>query len=128
MRTNGISVLLIVVATIYVVLYLSHKIAGPLFKFEKVTQSIGDGDLTINPKLRKADELKSMSDSYEYLLKKWKDRVRRVAEAQKSLEEINGELKNEKLNEINAKLTGVLKEITVGAEFQIFKSTLIFSI
>jgi len=35
----------------------SHRIAGPLYRFEKILQQIGAGDLTANVKLRKKDQL-----------------------------------------------------------------------
>ena len=38
-------VVLLSFITIYTVLYLSHRIAGPLYKFEKITNEIGNGNL-----------------------------------------------------------------------------------
>lgn len=35
----------------------SHRIAGPLYRFEKILQQMGEGDLTANVNLRKKDQL-----------------------------------------------------------------------
>lgn len=61
--TNLITLVIIGLATIAVVLFISHKIAGPLFRFEKELKLIGEGDLTIKIWLRKDDQLKDLSES-----------------------------------------------------------------
>jgi methyl-accepting chemotaxis protein len=48
---------------IFVTLYISHKIAGPMFRFEKEIQSIAQGDLSKVISLRKEDQVKEMADS-----------------------------------------------------------------
>lgn len=45
------------VAGFVILLYLSHKIAGPLYRFEKSLDEIGDGDLTHRFTLRSKDQL-----------------------------------------------------------------------
>ncbi len=52
-----VAIVLISIATAFVVMYLSHRIAGPLFKIEKSINEIGSGDLTLKIKLRSADEI-----------------------------------------------------------------------
>ena len=42
--TNLISLALIIVTTIIVTLYISHKIAGPIFRLESEIRRIGEGD------------------------------------------------------------------------------------
>jgi methyl-accepting chemotaxis protein len=61
--TNLITLVIIGFATIGVVLFISHKIAGPIFRFEKELKLIGQGDLTIRISLRKHDQLKDLSNS-----------------------------------------------------------------
>ncbi len=55
--TNLITLGLITVATIVVTLFISHKLAGPLFRFEKELREIGEGNLTRNVCLRKNDQM-----------------------------------------------------------------------
>ncbi len=61
--TNLITLGLITLATIVVTLFVSHKIAGPLFRFEKELKDIEKGDLTKSIKLRKKDQTTDLADS-----------------------------------------------------------------
>ena len=44
-------------------IYLSHKIAGPLFRFQKISEGLARGDLAIRCQLRKFDEAKRVAES-----------------------------------------------------------------
>jgi len=59
--TNLITLGLITLATVVVTLFVSHKIAGPMFRFEKDLQAIGQGDLTKKVMLRKKDQITDMA-------------------------------------------------------------------
>jgi methyl-accepting chemotaxis protein len=61
--TNLITLGLVSFATIIVTLFVSHKIAGPLFRLEKELKEIGEGDLTKKVRLRDKDQLTSMAES-----------------------------------------------------------------
>jgi methyl-accepting chemotaxis protein len=51
-----ISIALISVATAFVIMYLSHRIAGPLFNMERSIKEIGEGNLNLRINLRSTDE------------------------------------------------------------------------
>ncbi len=57
--------ILVFVITLYMVIYLSHKIAGPLYKFEIIADEIGNGNFNVNVKLRKKDELTPLLTAFE---------------------------------------------------------------
>ena len=61
--TNLITLGLITLATIVVTLFISHRIAGPMFRFEKELKAIGEGDLTKDIRLRKEDQITEMAAS-----------------------------------------------------------------
>ena len=61
--TNLITLILITVGTIVVTLFISHKIAGPLFRFEKELKRIAEGDLTTNIRLREKDQISDVAES-----------------------------------------------------------------
>ena len=46
-----------------VFIFYSHRIAGPLFRFQKSLQEVSAGDLTGRIHLRKKDQLRDMGDS-----------------------------------------------------------------
>ncbi|MEK7331739.1 MAG: methyl-accepting chemotaxis protein, partial [Nitrospirota bacterium] len=45
---------------IAVLIFMSHRIAGPMFRFEKVLDEISKGDLTYKFKLREGDQFKEL--------------------------------------------------------------------
>ncbi|MBW1681263.1 MAG: methyl-accepting chemotaxis protein [Deltaproteobacteria bacterium] len=59
--TNLITLCIVTAATIFVVLFISHKIAGPLFRFEKELDRIAAGDLTTTIRIRKKDQMAEMA-------------------------------------------------------------------
>jgi methyl-accepting chemotaxis protein len=101
--TNLITLGLITVATSFVVLYLSHRIAGPLYRFEKELTDIAEGDLTKVIRLRKKDEVTDMADSLNKMtaslrerlleLQEELDEAARLAEEEKASEELVGKLR-----------------------------------
>jgi methyl-accepting chemotaxis protein len=56
-------------------LLLSHRIAGPLFRFEKSAERVGAGDLSFRVALRQADEFGAFQDKFNGMLASLKDRV-----------------------------------------------------
>lgn len=70
-----LTIVLISIATAVVVMYLSHRIAGPLFKIERSVEEIGAGDLTVKIKLRSTDEIAKMADCFNELTKNLNSRL-----------------------------------------------------
>ena len=48
-------------------IYLSHKIAGPIYRIERFLASMAAGDLSARIKLRRGDEMVSLADSINKL-------------------------------------------------------------
>jgi methyl-accepting chemotaxis protein len=59
--TNLITLGLITIATIIVTLFVSHKMAGPMFRFEEELKEIGKGNLTKKVMIRKKDQIADMA-------------------------------------------------------------------
>jgi len=62
-----LSVLFLTPFVAYIGIYLSHKIAGPIYRMEKFLGSMSKGDLTTSIVLRKGDELGTVADSINAL-------------------------------------------------------------
>jgi nitrogen fixation/metabolism regulation signal transduction histidine kinase len=45
-------------------IYFTHKVAGPVFKMKRLLRQVGEGDLRVEARLRKGDELKSFFDAF----------------------------------------------------------------
>jgi nitrogen fixation/metabolism regulation signal transduction histidine kinase len=73
------SVFILVVVTAAIaaipVLY-SHKIAGPLFRIERNLDLIGSGDLTVNTRFRKTDQLFVLADELNAMVRSLNHTVR----------------------------------------------------
>lgn len=73
--TNLITLGLITLATIIVTLFVSHKLAGPMFRFEADLKIIGEGDLTKVIRLRKKDQLKDIAETLNRMTGKLHEKV-----------------------------------------------------
>lgn len=84
--TNLITLGLITLATVFVTLYASHKLAGPMFRFESDLRAIGEGDLTKVVRLRRKDQLVDMVASINAMREGLHARVAGVCRAVDHLE------------------------------------------
>jgi methyl-accepting chemotaxis protein len=73
--TNLITLGLITLAAIFVTLFVSHKLAGPMLRFENELEEIGKGDLTKKIALRKKDQLKDMAESLNKMIEGLHEKV-----------------------------------------------------
>ena len=90
--TNIITLLMITLATIVAVLFISHKIAGPMFRFEKELKLIGDGDLTKSIRLRKNDQITDIAESLNEMTS---NLHRKTVDIQVSMEKLIQSAKNQ---------------------------------
>lgn len=87
-------------------LIISHKIAGPVYRLEKVARDVSRGDLTSNVNLRRDDELKNLSDAFNSVI----DNMQRLVKKDKKLiyelshitNTLYANLKDKKINEEEA--------------------------
>ncbi|MBI5193889.1 MAG: methyl-accepting chemotaxis protein [Nitrospirae bacterium] len=83
---------------IAVMIFMSHRIAGPLHRFEKVLEEIGKGDLTHRFKLRDNDQLSELADSITELTVSLDKRIR------------DAKLRIQELSALNAAIQSVLSD------------------
>lgn len=101
--TNLITLGVITLATIVVTLFISHKIAGPIFRFEKELKEIGEGDLTKDIRLRKKDQITDMAVSLNKMIAGLHEKV---LDIQKSVEQLIESATKQKAPE------GLIEELT----------------
>jgi methyl-accepting chemotaxis protein len=56
-------------------IFISHKIAGPLFRMKKTLSQVTEGNLNASIKLRKWDDLKDLADHINLLIEQLRDFV-----------------------------------------------------
>jgi methyl-accepting chemotaxis protein len=60
--------ILIILIIAYVVLIFSHRIAGPLYRLERVAERVGNGDLTVKIGFREKDALLPLKSSFQNMI------------------------------------------------------------
>ena len=65
-------------AAMIVFILVSHRIAGPLYRFEKILNEIGKGDLTKRISLRKTDQLMELKEALNILMESFDQRLGRI--------------------------------------------------
>lgn len=90
---------------------ISHRIAGPLYVFDKMFKLVSDGDLTIKLKLRKSDELQNLAESFQNMIDKLNSFIKTDKE---KIELIKNKI--EKINSTNLskeEIVNIIQEIKV---------------
>lgn len=66
--TNLITTSVVVLIAVLVTLVISHKIAGPMFRFDRDIQRIAQGDLKSRIHIRKGDQLEEVANSLNNMI------------------------------------------------------------
>ena len=56
-------------ATIMITLLVSHKIAGPLYRFKKVMEVLREGDFSSDFRIRRLDQLQKLADEFNNMIR-----------------------------------------------------------
>jgi methyl-accepting chemotaxis protein len=73
-QTVLVVAVLVSIGVIIITLFVSHKIAGPLFHLKKAMEKLGGGDFTVRMHLRQNDQLKEIADSFNDMAGKMEKR------------------------------------------------------
>jgi len=90
-----LAVLLVIVFIIAI--FVSHKFAGPIFKFERSCDTVADGDLTYRVHLRSGDELIELQDKFNGMVSEIQKKV--------SADKDSAKIAGEKLSAISSRLS-----------------------
>jgi len=83
-RTNKRVLLFLIPILIFIAwgsIFLSHRIAGPLYRFNQCFKTMREGDLTVRAHLRKRDEAVELSHSFNAMAQELDDRVSNLKSA-----------------------------------------------
>jgi len=101
-----VSIILVSIATIAVVLFISHRIAGPLYKLENSLDRMGEGDVSFDIYFRRGDEARVFSDVFNRSRQRLNGMISDIKKEFKRLTAEIGEIKK-----ISDKLPSESKEI-----------------
>lgn len=80
-------VLLLAVLIFIAGIFVSHKIAGPMYRIEKSAEAIRQGDLRVNFHVRKGDEMKGAASALEDMVESLHADIKKIKAASAALEE-----------------------------------------
>lgn len=78
------------IATIFITLFATHKIVGPLYRMEKDINEVTGGNLNVRFRLRAGDEAKSLALSIDNMVQVFKSRVVAIKNIVKEMETSGG--------------------------------------
>ena len=76
-----LTVILIGLMAAMLTLFMSHKIAGPMYRFEKEIKRIADGDLKQPVQIRKGDQLQELSTSLNDMIDNLSENLKDIRSA-----------------------------------------------
>lgn len=79
-------IVLIGLAAVWVTVFTSHRIAGPLYRIEKDTEEVAGGNLNKKFDLRNTDELKLLAQSFNKMTDNLRSGIASIKEAIAKLE------------------------------------------
>lgn len=88
------------IASSIVVLLMTHRMAGPMYRFEKYVQKIGSGELGSDLKIRKKDQFQSMVASFNNMRNNLRMGLLKVTGVSEKLGNLIDELSNNSNNEL----------------------------
>lgn len=77
----GVGVFLIIVQVTLLTIFFSHKLAGPLYRFEKAFHSLIDGNYGESITLRKGDEMKNLAGLFNDAIRLTRERMTALRDA-----------------------------------------------
>ncbi|MFH1620021.1 MAG: methyl-accepting chemotaxis protein [bacterium] len=102
----GIKMLIYMGIVLIVSGVISHRMAGPVFKFEKSAQIAASGDLTHRVYLRQGDQLMELQNEFNLMMGSLQEKVKKdrqtAAEIAAGLDDIPREEIRKKLSEITS--------------------------
>jgi nitrogen fixation/metabolism regulation signal transduction histidine kinase len=61
-------------------IYFTHKVAGPVYKMKRLLKQVGEGNLAVDARLRKGDELQDFFEAFASMVDSLRKRQKREAE------------------------------------------------
>jgi signal transduction histidine kinase len=71
----GIGVLLVIIQIVLLTIFFSHKLAGPIYRFERLCHGLIQGDYTGEICLRRGDEMQNLASLLNEVIAKSRERI-----------------------------------------------------
>jgi ABC-type sugar transport system permease subunit len=77
----GIGILFVIIQLVLLTIFFSHKLAGPVYRFELICHNIIEGKYTDTIVLRRGDEMKNLASLLNEVIAKTRERLVSLANA-----------------------------------------------
>jgi len=92
-------------------IFVSHKIAGPMYRIEKSAEAIRNGDLSVSFRMRKGDEMKEASSALEDMVDSLQADFAKIKTAGQALDERIGAIESQIKKEDALQLRDIVRVI-----------------
>lgn len=82
----GAGMALVLIQIVLLTIFFSHKVAGPVYRFEKVCHNMIDGNYTDEIHLRKGDEMQNLAHLLNEVIRKTRERIAKLKNSQSDVE------------------------------------------
>jgi methyl-accepting chemotaxis protein len=86
-QTVAVVLMLVGGATILLTMFISHRIAGPLYRFKKVLKQLEEGDFSSNFSLRNPDQLQDVAEVFNNMITQTRSQLQLLKEEFKLLKD-----------------------------------------
>ncbi len=100
------------VAAIFITLFVSHKIAGPLYRFKKIIKLLGDGDFSSGFHIRHHDQLQTLAADFNDMIEKIRENLNLLKSNSSSLKEKLDSLPEHEVSEHKRSVLNELKKLS----------------
>jgi nitrogen fixation/metabolism regulation signal transduction histidine kinase len=78
----GAGIFIVIIQIALLTILFSHKLAGPLYRFEKACHSVIDGNYTENVTLRRRDEMQNLAKLFNEMIIVTNNRIKTLRDAE----------------------------------------------
>ena len=93
--------------TFFFGMFISHRMAGPVFRMQRTLKEMSEGNLRGYIQLRDKDDFKGLAEQINNVTTSYKDRFRELKDLSKALESGDIEMHKEQVSKLNKVLSSV---------------------
>lgn len=91
---GGLALMVVLIGLLGI--YFTHKVAGPIYKMKQLLKQVGEGNLRVDARLRRGDELKDFFEAFTSMVASLRaTEARQLVEVEAALTALRGESKDE---------------------------------
>jgi methyl-accepting chemotaxis protein len=85
--------ILIIPLIFFASMLMSHRVSGPVYRFERSAEALANGDLTVRVRIRDKDEMKEAAAKMDGTIERFRARIAGLKEKSRQIEEDIGHLR-----------------------------------